>query len=427
MRKKDFSVYIDRRNQLIKNVKQEFSSKKGIILLFANFEIEKYKFRQESTFYYFTGLEEPGVVLLIDFDKNQTFIYVPRYTESRQFWASSILFNVTEEIVHSWGITDIQYLGDACKGYSISSKCNKIEYTYFIDVLKEHVKKGHSIFTTYSWHYFEQSLFIDRLIQIFPELKSNLIDISPIIADMRRTKSKLEIESIYNAVDCTMNAQEAAAQLIKPGKMEYEIQAAIEFIFKQSNGSAAFPSIVGSGINSTVLHYTANDSKMAKGDLVVIDIGAEIDYYCADLTRTYPVSGTFTKRQREVYNIVLETQEYIENIAKPGYWLNNKDKPKQSLNHLAFEFLKKKGYNQYFPHSIGHFLGMDVHDVGDYSKPLEEGDVITIEPGIYIQDEKIGIRIEDNYWIVKDGLICLSQDLPKDPKTIEEMMKTKLD
>ena len=123
---------------------------------------------------------------------------------------------------------------------------------------------------------------------------------------------------------------------------------------------------------------------MNKGDLVVVDIGAEIAYYCADLTRTYPVSGVFSKRQREVYDLVLQTQRYIETLAKPGMWLTNKDNPDKSLHHLARTYLKDLGYDKYFNHGLGHFLGLDVHDVGDYTQPLKEGDVITLEPGIYI-------------------------------------------
>ena len=121
---------------------------------------------------------------------------------------------------------------------------------------------------------------------------------------------------------------------------------------------------------------------------------------------------------------MLETQEYIASISRPGYWVSNKEQPDKSLNHLAHEFLRTKGYDQYFTHGIGHYLGLDVHDVGDYSKPLEPGNVITIEPGIYIPEENIGVRIEDDYWIGEDGTICLSEYLPKHPDEIEEMMKT---
>jgi len=164
---------------------------------------------------------------------------------------------------------------------------------------------------------------------------------------------------------------------------------------------------------------------MKNDDLVVVDIGAEFEHYCGDITRTYPVSGRFTKRQREIYDIVLECQQYIEMLAKPGMWLSNKDKPEESLNHLAREFFKERGYDQYFLHGLGHFLGLDVHDVGDYSEPLQIGDVITIEPGLYIAQEQLGVRIEDNYWIVEDGVVCLSEHLPKDADEIEKLIVQK--
>ncbi|MDZ4099608.1 MAG: M24 family metallopeptidase, partial [Methylophilaceae bacterium] len=182
-------------------------------------------------------------------------------------------------------------------------------------------------------------------------------------------------------------------------------------------------SVVGSGEQSTVLHYATNAEKMHTGDLVVVDIGAALDGYCADLTRTYPVSGKFSKRQKEVYEVVLAAQEYIADIAKPGYWLNNPEQPEKSLNHLAQKFIAQKGYGDYVVHGIGHYLGLDVHDVGDYTQPLKEGMVFTIEPGIYIPKERIGIRIEDNYWVVKDGVVCLSEQLPKKPEDIEAFMR----
>ena len=202
------------------------------------------------------------------------------------------------------------------------------------------------------------------------------------------------------------------------------VQAGLEYMMTGAGAKPSFPSIVASGKNSTILHYSPSERIIKKGDLVVVDIGAEYNYYCADLTRTYPVSGKFTPRQRELYQLVLDTQSYIADVAKPGMWLKNKANPEQSLHHLAVSFLKERGYEQYFIHGIGHYLGIDVHDVGTYETPLQEGDVITIEPGLYLPEEKIGIRIEDNYWIVKNGAICLSEELPKSLEEIERIMQT---
>jgi Xaa-Pro aminopeptidase len=244
---------------------------------------------------------------------------------------------------------------------------------------------------------------------------------------MRRKKDMGEIEALYKAVEITMLAHEAAAHALGHGVLEGEVQANLEYMFTGSGARCAFPSIVAGGKNGTVLHYVENSDQVKNGDLVIVDIGAENDYYCADLTRTYPVSGKFTQRQREIYNLVLATQEYIAELAKPGMWLSNKEHPDKSLNHLAKKYLSDRGYGHYFVHGIGHYLGLDVHDVGDYTTPLQEGDVITIEPGIYIPEEGIGVRIEDDFWIVRDGVVCLSDPLPRTVEEIEHFMKEGLE
>lgn len=421
----DFSPSINRRKLLIEAVKKAYPGKKGSILLLAGFESEQHPFRQDSSFYYFTGLEEPAVALLID-QNSQTTLYTPSYGTSRSIWASTIV-DADAQTRAQWGIHDIKLLGAKCPGYTLSAACVPTEYEQLLALLEQRVKQGEVIFTSYSSQTSCEALIIDRLLRSHPSIAQAVVDISPAIASLRRTKSQAELERIYEAIDCTMQAHDAAAGRIEDGLYEYQIQAALEFIFKESGGSAAFPSIVAAGKNSTTLHYHHNNGQLRDGDVVVVDIGAQINYYCADLTRTYPVSGVFTPRQREVYSIVLDTQQYIASIAQAGYWLSNRDHQDKSLHHLAAEFLKEQGYDKYFPHGIGHFLGLDVHDVGDYSEPLKEGDVITIEPGIYIPQEKLGIRIEDNYWVTGKGVVCLSEDLPRDSYEIEEMMSQGFD
>jgi Xaa-Pro aminopeptidase len=267
----------------------------------------------------------------------------------------------------------------------------------------------------------EESLMIQRLL-LWSGIK-HIQDMSLIIASMRRIKEMRELGSLFRAVEITALAQEAAAVMIKPGVMEAEVQAALEYVITGSQARMSFPSIVASGKNSTILHYNSQRATIKDGDMVVVDIGAEYEYYCADITRTYPANGVFSKRQRELYMHVLETQEYIASIAAPGYWVNNKDVPERSLKHCAMAFLRERGLDNYFLHGIGHYLGLDVHDVGSYAEPLKTGDVITIEPGIYLKNEGIGIRIEDNYWITDDGAMCLSEGLPKIPEEVEQMMK----
>lgn len=394
------------------------------MLFFAGFESDGKAFKQESSFFYYTGITEPGLVLAVDLQGKST-LYMPNCGESRAAWMHSAVELSQKNAAHI-GIDQVKVLGTLCAGYQFHPFFPKTEYQALLEDLDANIKSGKALYTLapHTAHgYIEQRLVLQRLEEFLPGLKQNIIDISLLVARQRSTKDMREIEALYTATEITVLAQEAAARVIEHDQLECEVQASLEYIFTAAGASAAFPSIVGGGKNSTILHYTANSAPLKSGDLVVIDIGAQYNQYCADITRTYPVSGLFTKRQREIYNIVLETQEYIAELAKPGYWLNNKDKPDKSLNHLAKAYLAKRGYDKYMPHGIGHYLGLDVHDVGDYTRPLQEGDVFTIEPGIYIPAENIGIRIEDDYWMVKDGVVCLTEQLVKKPEDIEALMR----
>lgn len=412
-----------RRKDLIAAIKEKFNVSNGLIVLFAGFENDRSVFRQESSFYYLSGITEPGTILVADLQGNTT-LYIPNCGKERSRWmANSLEANI--ETAKRNGVDEIKYLGEKCAGYQINPFFHENEYAHFIDFLRKSVQNKMPIFTLYpnsTNQYFEQRFILERLKQFIPELNPNINDISDLVAILRRKKDMDEIEHMYKAIEVTILAQEAAAQTIADQVTEHEVQASLEYMFTGSGARAAFPSIVASGKNGTILHYNENNGICKNGDLVVVDIGADLNYYCADLTRTYPVSGSFTARQRELYTIVLDTQEYIADSAKPGMWLFNSQYPEKSLHHMAVKFLQKYGYDKYFTHGIGHFLGIDVHDVGDRSKPLQEGDVFTIEPGLYIPEEGIGIRIEDNYWMVKEHAICLSESLVKNPSDIEELM-----
>jgi Xaa-Pro aminopeptidase len=419
-------VYKKRRNTLISRIKKEYADKKdGVVLLFANFETERLVFRQESSFYYLTGITEPASALMIDTKNDHSTFYVPNFGAVREKWVD-IAIGVGKKQEVAFGFNDIAYLGEPCTGYQCHPFFTQNEYAHLLTIIQKCVEEKRTIFTFNPQNkdaYIEQRFILQRIGTLIPGFKELLVDISPTIAQMRCVKSQEEFELLYKAIDITIDSHIAVAQSIKSGMVEYELQALIEYMFVSLGGSVAFPSIVASGNKSTVLHYHENNKEVKEGELVVIDIGAEYNYYCADVTRTYPVSGTFTDRQREIYQIVLDTQEYIAGIAQPGYWISNKQEKSKSLHHLAQEYLLEKGYDKYFTHGIGHYLGIDVHDVGDYSKPLEPGNVITIEPGIYIPEEHIGVRIEDNYWIGQEGSICLSEELPKEPDQIEALMQ----
>lgn len=292
-----------------------------------------------------------------------------------------------------------------------------------------------------------QKVGIDDLKKV--EIKSVLCDISEKISDMRRKKDIYEITKITDALSVTALAHETAARSIAPGISEKEIQAKIEYIFTVENGKKAYETVVGSGKNATVLHYFGNNDSIKDGDLVLIDAGVCLDGYCSDITRTYPANGKFTEEQIKFYSLVLAAQKYIASIAKPGMYFfkrrtseGKEDQSNDNLVYLTKKFLsenggfngknfvpkekfdgKQKGLGEYMTHGIGHFMGLDVHDAGDRTTPLKEGDVITIEPGVYIPEINMGIRIEDNYWITKNGAVCLSDMIPKEPHDIEKFMK----
>lgn len=423
----DMSMFMARRHTLCQKIKAAYPEQSnGLLVLFADFEKERMRFRQESSFYYLTGITEPAVAIIIDLATEQTTLYIPHYSTDRAQWMPSELIERIKQNPAYAGIDTIAYKGSTVNGYQMFPFFHSDEYKGLVKKLADAVDKKRALFTLYpnnTYAYFDQRFILLRLQQIIPELTNALVDISAEVASMRRVKNMYEIEALFGAIEVTAIAHEAAAEVIAQGRLESEVQAHIEYVMTASHGRPSFPSIVASGQNSTVLHYNQNNGIMTNGDVVVVDIGTELNYYCADITRTYPVSGTFTRRQKEVYSVVLETQEYIAEIAKPGYWLNNKEQPEQSLQHLAKAFLKKHNYENYFMHGIGHFLGLDVHDVGDSCVPLQEGDVFTIEPGIYIAAEALGIRIEDNYWMTENGAVCLSESLPKQPDHIEDLME----
>lgn len=421
-------TFIDRRKELIARIKEQHKdAQSGIIFLIADFENDRNRFRQDASFYYLTGIEEPACMLAIDMASGKSTLYTPNFGKERKKW---VVTDVAPGNHAAHGLDAIEYAGKPCSGYQCYPFFTDPEYAQVIELLQSCVQKKRPVFTLspkVAHSYIEQRFVLMRLGQMITGFSESLIDVSNSVAAMRRKKTHRELGLLYKAITITQDAHDACARVLEPGKVEYEVQASIEYMFTFGGASNAFPSIVAAGKNGTVLHYMDNNATIGKNDLVVVDIGADYNYYCADITRTYPASGTFTKRQREVYNFVLETQAYIASIAKPGYWLSNKNEPDKSLHHLAKQFLKERGYDEYFIHGIGHFLGIDVHDVGDYTVPLKKDDVFTIEPGIYIPEEGIGVRIEDDYWVVEDGVECLSGDLPKDPDEIEKMVQSKVD
>lgn len=420
----NYSLFKQRRLFLLEQIQEKYpDQEEGLVLLMAGFETDRYAFRQENSFYYLTGITEPGAILCMYLDGEEV-LYLPRFSQARDQWVNvAFKMGETEKLFE---VDQSKYLGDASNGYALKPPFTKEKYSTLLHDLSEYLDHKSMVFGLFdktNAGYFMQIHLFEKLSGWLPMIAPLARDISPIVHHFRRFKDDYEISLIHGATQITKMAHETAAGLITAGRFEYEVQAGIDYVFTHLAAAIpAFPSIVATGKNTTVLHYTDRNHELKKNDLVVVDIGAEYGYYASDITRTYPVGGKFTKRQREIYEAVLNTQNYIESLAKPGMYLKNPQRPELSLHHLAVKYLETLGFAQYFCHGIGHYLGLDVHDVGDYSTPLEEGDVFTIEPGIYIAQENLGVRIEDDYVITEDGAVCLSFDLPKSVDEIEAMM-----
>ena len=250
-------------------------------------------------------------------------------------------------------------------------------------------------------------------------------DLGYLIAQERLIKDADELRRMRRAIDITAEAQREAMGAMEPGMQEYQVEAIIEYVFRRNGAErVGFPSIVGAGVNSTTLHYDKSRGPLEEGDLIIMDIGAEFGYYSADVTRTAPVSGRFSDRQRELYQLVLDTQQAAIDSVYPGMTVGR-------LNQIARGYMREHSGDlcepgdctQYFVHGLSHWLGMDVHDVGDYQAPLAPGMVLTIEPGMYLPAERIGIRIEDDILVTDNGFEILSAGAPRDPGEIERLMR----
>ena len=258
-----------------------------------------------------------------------------------------------------------------------------------------------------------------------------------ILKELRAIKTGLEIEIMQAAIDITEATFRRLLQFIKPGVNEYEIEAEIQhsFLSRRATGPA-YSSIIASGDRARTLHYVENNQECKDGELILMDFGAEYGNYCADLTRTVPVNGKFTKRQKEVYNACLHLHHYAAFILKPGISLIDYTEKVGDEATVVFQKIgllnksdiknedaENKAYRKYLYHGISHHLGIDVHDIGTRTAPIKAGMVFTIEPGIYIEEEKMGIRIENNFWITRNGNKDLMKNIPITVDEIEALMK----
>ena len=258
----------------------------------------------------------------------------------------------------------------------------------------------------------------------------NIDNVHKKITNLREVKSNFEIEKIKKAIEITKEGIESMAKNIKPGMKENEVEAYFDFTIKKLGASNhAFSTICASGKNATILHYEDNDQEIKDNELILFDLGAEYEYYCADISRTIPANGKFTDRQKQIYNIVLSAVKEVQNKAKAGMSLKDlNDIAKDTLANGCLEIgliKDKEEISKYYFHSVSHSLGLDTHDVFNRENLLRENAIITNEPGLYIEEESIGIRLENDLLITKDGCINLSVDIPIEIEDIEKLINNK--
>jgi Xaa-Pro aminopeptidase len=414
------SVYASRRAKLVSNID-------GPILLLGysgkEVEAQTYIFAQEENFYYLTGHneEEAAVMLLPAVAKKA----------ANDDWTDREIFFLPPKDVRKEKWNGVR-MSPSDPGIELRSGFSVVKpYPELRAVLERLAKIYPAFYTILPYQrelggYPHEKETVDWLKQVAPEV--TLKDIRANIAELRLIKSPTELAFLRQAIDLSLDAQFEAMKMMRPGQWEYQIAAKMVEVHAMGGSEAeAYAPIVGAGPNSTALHYDKLGRKIEDGDIVVMDVGAQYSGYAADITRTIPANGKFTPRQREIYEIVLGAQDATIHALKPG--MDMCRKTDKSVYKIAYDYINSHGKDQhgkslgqYFIHGLGHSIGLNVHDPGDLCKPFAPGTVITIEPGIYIPEENLGVRIEDDVLITDSGYELLSQRLPRSPDEIEKIM-----
>ncbi|MGD2246522.1 MAG: Xaa-Pro peptidase family protein [Candidatus Aminicenantes bacterium] len=383
-------------------------------------------FRQDNDFYYLTGREDKNAVLLLAPKTKESYYFLPRQTpREERIEGPNLLKNPRAK--EKTGFTDIYPL--TYFDEFIARRARSLGFTLHLRLQPRDVVDN-ARWETFIFvgrknriHYNDQipldNYRVKKLRERYPVCEFK--DITPFIDSMRLVKSAEEIEVIRRNGEISAEAVRQAILASRPGAYEYEAEAAaMSVILKNGAKGPAYPPIVGSGPNSCIWHYEENSRKMEEGDLVLMDFGADLDYLCMDITRTWPTSGKFTPEQKEIYEIVLTVQKACIEAYKPGV-------TSEDVRKYVAEVLKKKGIDSRgLRGGIGHYVGMAVHDVGPRGIPLKEGMVFAIEPALYYPEKNIGIRIEDTVLITKDGCEVLSKDVPKEVDEVEKLMQNRV-
>ena len=389
---------------------------------------EFYPFRQQSDFFYLTGINEENAYLLIapdyPIEELREFLFIEPYDEVKATWQGEMLDNA--QATELSGIKTVKgsdafwmTLNDIVfSGYGETIFLNSYEYPKY-ECAVETIQKRfvQQVKTSYPMHKYGRT--------------------APILNVLRMKKSEDEIAITQQACNITAKAFRRCLETVKPGMYEYEVQAEIEYIFKQNNATGhAYAPIIAGGKNACCLHYSKNQSLLHDGDLILFDIGCELKNYSSDLSRTIPINGKFTKRQKDCYNAVRRVMKEITKLYRPGGTINEINETtykliEQEMIQLGLftaEDVKKQNpdkplYKKYLMHGISHHIGLDVHDSINKFKPFEPGMILTCEPGLYIREEGIGIRIENDLLITEGEPINLFEGLPTEIEEIEKAMK----
>ncbi|MDH5613096.1 MAG: Xaa-Pro aminopeptidase [Gammaproteobacteria bacterium] len=427
-------VYAQRRKQLMKMMGHNaIAILSAAPLLIRNRDVE-HSFRQDSDFFYLSGFAEPeAVVVLVPGRKGGEYILFCRERDKvKEIW-NGFRYG-PEGAVEHFGADDafpIEDLEDILPG--LMEHCDSVYYTIGLN-------------PEFDKHVMNCVNSLRRGARRGIHAPNEFVSLDHLLHDMRLFKSREELQLMRKAAKISVQGHINAMRSCQPGKYEYELEAELLYEFNRNGAGWAYPSIVGGGANSCILHYTENNKPLQDGDIVLIDAGAEYGGYAADITRTFPVNGRYSEAQKEIYDLVLESQEAAIKQTKPGnHWNDPHDAAVKVLTKGLIELgllkgkladlIKKGDYSKYYMHRTGHWLGMDVHDVGDYKvddewRLLEPGMALTIEPGLYISSEhrgvkrwwNIGVRIEDDVVVTKDGCELLTKGLPRTTEEVEAVM-----
>jgi Xaa-Pro aminopeptidase len=421
----DNKLFVENRKRLANSLKP-----KSVAIIHSNDELPRngdanFPFRQNSDLFYLSGIDQEQSILVICPDNPREHLrevlFLRETNEHIAVWEGHKY--TKEEAQKASGIRSVYWLSDYPK---IMNELIIRNETIYLN-LNENIRASVEI-------NYRDLRSVQEIKEKYPLHKVERL--GPIFDELRSIKHSIEIELMQQACDITEKTFRRVLGFVKPGVMEYEIEAEIihEFLRNRATGHAYSP-IIASGKNSCVLHYNDNNQKCKKGDIILLDFGAEYANYAADLSRTIPVSGKYSKRQKEVYNAVLRVMKFAKSMLVPGTVYNEYEKEVGRFMEselIGLKLIDKKdikkqnpawpAYKKYFMHGTSHFLGLDVHDVGNRDFPMKAGMVFTCEPGIYIPEEEIGIRIENDILLTRKGNIDLMEKIPVEADQIEELM-----